>query len=367
MLRTIAVLFLSVGMLFGCGGGGGSGDDGGGGETLSISNLQYSPSSVLGGSGYVEIVGSIDFKNSDGDVLSLVFTDSNGVDETTSIPGSAGITDGYFPGITGQLDTSTLGTYTFNVWLVDAAGNSSNHLSGSIVITDGPPVAIAGPENDVSTTGSVYFLDGEDSSDPSGTPLTYNWSFVEKPASSTASISNVDASIASFVPDVNGVYKVHLIVNDGVNNSTPDFSTITCIPFGYFTLGSHKEDVEEVEGVPVSLFVGSSYENWGYDQSGLTYIYISTIDNKVISWRNYDGSLHPIIVPGNNVTDATYISIGTHKDDVARIQGTPVRIFIGSSSEKWEYDQSGLTYIYISTGDSRVTSWRNYDGSLILE
>ncbi len=95
-----------------------------------------------------------------------------------------------------------------------------------------PPVANAGPDQTVKTSQTVQ-LNGAGSSDADGNPLTYAWSFVSRPAGSTAALSNPIVVNPTFVADKFGTYVVQLVVNDGTVNSAPDdvvISTLNSAP-----------------------------------------------------------------------------------------------------------------------------------------
>ena len=138
-MRTFSFLtriFLQVFVLAAiasCGGGGG----GGGGEPIqppSISNLLYSPSTVLQApNGTISITGTIDFTDAGGDISALHMVSSAGADLTVATPSLSGITKGT---VVGELIVSVdaIGKYTFEVWMTDAQGNSSNRLSGTFEV-----------------------------------------------------------------------------------------------------------------------------------------------------------------------------------------------------------------------------------------
>ncbi|MEY3090981.1 MAG: hypothetical protein RL113_1297, partial [Pseudomonadota bacterium] len=103
------------------------------------------------------------------------------------------------------------------------------------------PVANAGIDQSVTTSTTVT-LNGTKSSDANGDQLSYRWSFVSKPSSSTATLANSSSSTPFFTADKDGSYVVQLIVNDGKADSNPDRVSIiasTNVPTpitGQFTL-----------------------------------------------------------------------------------------------------------------------------------
>jgi hypothetical protein len=72
-------------------------------------------------------------------------------------------------------------------------------------------------------------LDGSASSDTNDDVLTYSWSFVSRPAGSTAAFSDPTSAQPSFVVDEPGDYVVSLVVNDGFVDSVAATVTITAI------------------------------------------------------------------------------------------------------------------------------------------
>ncbi|MFC1796939.1 peptidoglycan-binding protein, partial [Pseudomonadota bacterium] len=91
----------------------------------------------------------------------------------------------------------------------------------------------------------------------------------------------------------------------------------------YYSIGSHKDDVLRLQGTPNSIdrYPSLSHEVWnyGYNEGSIE---ISTRTNRVQEFSN-KGGLKIRIQPGPNTTSAEYYSIGSHKDDVLRLQGTP--------------------------------------------
>jgi len=98
---------------------------------------------------------------------------------------------------------------------------SSSSTDDCTISANTPPVATVGPDMQVGV-GEVVQLDGTGSNDPDGNPLTYLWSFVTRPAGSSAILSGANSASASFTPDVGGEYVVRLTVSDGSSSSTDD-------------------------------------------------------------------------------------------------------------------------------------------------
>ena len=88
------------------------------------------------------------------------------------------------------------------------------------------PVADAGPDQ-AAGVGDTVVLDGGASSDADGDPLTFDWSLLSAPATSTAVLTDADTAEVSLVPDLAGDYVIQLIVNDGTLDSAPDTALVT--------------------------------------------------------------------------------------------------------------------------------------------
>lgn len=138
--------------------------------------------------------------------------------------------------------------------------------------------------------------------------------------------------------------------------STP--STTTTAVAGYFTRGSHQDEVLRIQGTPSRVNKYSDHEVWNY---GLSSVDISLRDRRVTEWNNISGNLMVRLAPGGNVTSSPYFTRGSHQDDVLRVQGTPSSINRYSDHEVWNY---GLSSVDISSRDRRVTEWNNISGNL---
>jgi hypothetical protein len=89
------------------------------------------------------------------------------------------------------------------------------------------PVAVIDGTLNVKQGKTVY-LDATYSSDPGASgfaSLNYNWSLLSSPSGSTAVLSPSGAQV-SFQADVAGMYKVKLVVNNGLTDSDPAYAEI---------------------------------------------------------------------------------------------------------------------------------------------
>ena len=95
-----------------------------------------------------------------------------------------------------------------------------------VLRANAPPIADAGPDQSVFL-GPAVVLDGSGSYDPDGDAITYAWTFLSRPAGSTATLTGATTVNPSFWPDRKGPYQLQLIVNDGALDSVPDTVVIT--------------------------------------------------------------------------------------------------------------------------------------------
>ena len=94
------------------------------------------------------------------------------------------------------------------------------------VAVNSPAIADAGSDKSV-LVGEQADLDGSESSDPDGDPISYAWSLVSSPDGSTATLSEAASANPSLVPDVAGDYEILLLVHDGTHHSNPDTVVVT--------------------------------------------------------------------------------------------------------------------------------------------
>ena len=173
-INGFVVILLVTVLLAACGGGGG----GGGGVVAVttnapvISNLQYSPPGAYlnSGGGTSPLSATFDFSdpNSNASTLTILVFDTNGVmidSSTDPVAGISGLPFGTIQ-ISGAVDTTVLGSFTFQVYLTDATGLKSNVLSGTFKVSDFPwktkaTKPTAGTGVAAALNGIIYNLDAQ--------------------------------------------------------------------------------------------------------------------------------------------------------------------------------------------------------------
>lgn len=111
------------------------------------------------------------------------------------------------------------GTHTATAKIRDRAGNLAT--ANSAFEIDNIPVANAGRDQTLFV-GNTAQLDGSGSNDIDGDLLSFQWSFVSRPAGSQAALSDPSAVKPFFIIDKPGNYELQLIVSDGQVDSLPD-------------------------------------------------------------------------------------------------------------------------------------------------
>jgi isocitrate lyase len=116
---------------------------------------------------------------------------------------------------------------------------------------------------------------------------------------------------------------------------------------GYFTIGSTKDEVLAVQGAPTEF----TDLVWYYGSSSVFFR-----GNRVTRWDVSSGSpLKVQMLPSQPVRTAKgYFTIGSTKDEVLAVQGTPSEF----SDLVWKYGSSSVFF-----SGKRVTSWDVWPGS----
>ena len=129
---------------------------------------------------------------------------------------------------------------------------------------------------------------------------------------------------------------------------------VTDSPF--FTKESHADDVLRLQGTPssIEIYKGLNQEDWWFGSSSVV---IGLHSRKVQKWVDR-GNLKAAVTTGIHVTQASRFTMGSHCDDVQRLQGTPTEVnrYTGLGEEVWRY---GLSTVVIDPKSRRVIGWYN--------
>jgi uncharacterized protein YjdB len=191
---------------------------------------------------------------------------------------------------TGALDATALAT-AISLTLADGTAQAPDPViiaAGIAIGTNHPPVATAGADQSVFI-GAAVTLDGTGSSDAdTGDTLSYSWTLVSKPSTSSCSLTNATSGTSGFTPDVVGTYILSLKVSDGKADSE-SFCTITVVP----------PSAVLVSGVSVSPTSASILQ--GGTQQLTATIAPSNATNKSVTWASSDQAV-AIVSPSGLVT-----------------------------------------------------------------
>lgn len=124
---------------------------------------------------------------------------------------------------TARLNTDTAGVYKVRARATDPRGAYSETVYPFEAFGSAPQVVVltkidtttpvdAGGTTVSGTTGYLMSLSGAGSSNPDGTPLSYAWTLVSKPAGSATSLDSATGPFAQMTPDVLGNYVVKLVI-----------------------------------------------------------------------------------------------------------------------------------------------------------
>lgn len=127
----------------------------------------------------------------------------------------------------------------------------------------------------------------------------------------------------------------------------------------YFTVGSTKDEVLQIQGTPtsVSKYSGMNQEVWSYNFSRITFK-----NGRVSEYSDLSNNLKIQLTPSTtSKSNGTYFTIGSTKDEVLQVQGNPTSIskYDGMNQEVWSYEFSRITFI-----DGRVTEYSDLSQNL---
>ena len=225
------------------------------------------------------------------------------------------------PGIDRGMDPRTLGfSILFNPlfeadFSTDAIRPSDGNADRTVAFDMGafesanhPPTADAGRDQS-ALRGALVALDGTQSHDPDGAPLTFQWTVVAQPVGSGISLNNPTSTRPQFSPLFFGTYVFQLTVYDGEFNSAPDTVQVNVIdkaPAATSTTASTDEDI------PVTITLSAS----DIDNPSLSFSIVAGPSN---------GTLSAISIPN-------CVANGGGSNCTATVTYTPASNYNGSDS-----------------------------------
>ena len=132
-------------------------------------------------------------------------------------------------------------------------------------------------------------------------------------------------------------------------------------PTHYFTIGSPKDHVAKVQGTPssISKFEILNKETWEYDYNTVEFKH-----GLVYQYNNFNGDLRVQLHPSSPTDRIEYFTVGSLKDVVIEVQGTPDSIskYESLNVETWKY---GYSTIKFKSG--RVDEYNNSSKNLKVQ
>jgi hypothetical protein len=122
-----------------------------------------------------------------------------------------------------SIETDVNGDYVIQLMVTDSLGLASEPEFVVVSTQNSAPVAEAGADQYFENPDITIQLDGSQSFDPDGDPITYAWTIVSKPLDSLAQLSNPNDVQPTFIADTVGDYIIELVVTDDLGTmSVPD-------------------------------------------------------------------------------------------------------------------------------------------------
>jgi hypothetical protein len=129
----------------------------------------------------------------------------------------------------------------------------------------------------------------------------------------------------------NGKVKSYLNISNNLHVKLVPQREPSSVGKNYFTLGSTKDEVIAVQGTPTKI-IG---ETWYYGYSSLDFY-----NDRVKSYSNISNNLHVTLIPQTISSFKDYFTLGSTKDEVLAVQGTPKKII----GDTWYYGYSSIDF-----------------------
>jgi len=127
-----------------------------------------------------------------------------------------------------SIEIDVNGDYMIQLLVTDSKGLVSEPAFVVVSTDNSAPVANAGADQYFENEGINIQLDGSQSFDADGDPITFDWIITTKPVGSSAQLSNSTTVNPTFVADLLGTYIIELVVTDDLGaSSVPDEVVVT--------------------------------------------------------------------------------------------------------------------------------------------
>lgn len=228
------------------------------------------------------------------------------------------------------------GAYEATLIVTDAQNSSKTSTPDTVIViaskTNPPPVADVGPTSMNVFTGLPIILNGRQSRDPNGDPLTFRWSVTGKPSGSSPIFRDVTTVAPSFTPDVDGTYTVSLTVNDGTNSSTPVSVTVHASPKPSPTANAGDDQSVLTNPGTVTLNGSSSHTNPPTSPPDLQYEWTINSFSFPVTLTNAKQPIATFAVPANTagtVVAQLKVTEPNHPDRARNSNLATVKVTVG--------------------------------------
>jgi hypothetical protein len=216
------------------------------------------------------------------------------------------------------------------------------------------PTADAGPDQVDICTGDLVNLDGTASFDLDFDVLAHNWVFTVRPPGSVAALNNANTATPDFIPDVAGLYRIELEVDDGnggTDTDTVDVTAIICGGAGLFfddVEGGRNGWVPENGWVLVNNpAVGTTSPTHAWQYGGGLYSGTASLTSPVINVAGQDTA---IVQFNHHLSINPYLWVGT--------AGTSARLEVSFDGGLWQevrrWDDGDPQDIWMASGPINV-------------
>lgn len=140
---------------------------------------------------------------------------SKPVGSTATLSANTGVNTNFIPDVVGNYIVQLV-VQDLNTGLSQAHTVNVTAQQGPVAVVSGQPtpVALITAPGLVSAAGVPVTLRGSGSYSPDGSALSYQWSLLNKPATSAATLTAPTQADLSFTPDLNGSYTLQLAVTN---------------------------------------------------------------------------------------------------------------------------------------------------------